>query len=514
MIAGKQYEGPMADLWSCGVILFALVCGHLPFEDPNTSALYQKILSGQYKPAKWCSNEVKDLIRKILEVNPSRRYRISDIRKHVWYKAIPNDQIPRDQMSVEETEQSRIEIFNTMTEANVDLQLVKDGIASKLCNSYTAMYYLLEQKAKNALFKQKQQQFLLKGDSHTKTQTSVATTSPAVAVTTSVDTVEYSQTNASGAKTIQSKQPTATPTGPIKPIPATGRATQPHPPTRPTPVPPSSNTKSSGPLVPKLKLPPTGTESNQPQAQKFTSLTTRQPSNNSGNGGGNGSTQAIPGPNTARSAATHGITTRTIKPTHNTTTTGPTRPAPTVSKTTAGVNGMQSVITNDMAKLNINTQPQSGLVPVPVPKGVSAKSPVHNGSTSFASTNVSVTTNANANAIVVPSAQGNAPVSKVAMVLQATPTAPVAVAPSKAPVQRSSNGTVGGRKGKNLVNNDENITIPTRPTHPAPSSTTTAPKPSTTNPTASSTIGSSLTPRESAARNKMNASSNIKSIIG
>ena len=100
------------------------------------------------------------------------------------------------------------------------------------------------------------------------------------------------------------------------------------------------------------------------------------------------------------------------------------------------------------------------------------------------------------------------------MVLQATPTAPVAVAPSKAPVQRSSNGTVGGRKGKNLVNNDENITIPTRPTHPAPSSTTTAPKPSTTNPTASSTIGSSLTPRESAARNKMNASSNIKSIIG
>ena len=46
MIAGKAYIGPLADLWSCGVVLFALVCGYLPFEDSNTAQLYQKILSG------------------------------------------------------------------------------------------------------------------------------------------------------------------------------------------------------------------------------------------------------------------------------------------------------------------------------------------------------------------------------------------------------------------------------------------------------------------------------------
>ena len=68
MIAGKKYCGPLADIWSMGVILFALVCGYLPFEDPNTSALYKKILSGEYKPAKWISVDVKSLIRKILEV--------------------------------------------------------------------------------------------------------------------------------------------------------------------------------------------------------------------------------------------------------------------------------------------------------------------------------------------------------------------------------------------------------------------------------------------------------------
>ena len=48
IIAGKEYFGPLADIWSIGVILFALVCGYLPFEDSNTADLYKKILSGEY----------------------------------------------------------------------------------------------------------------------------------------------------------------------------------------------------------------------------------------------------------------------------------------------------------------------------------------------------------------------------------------------------------------------------------------------------------------------------------
>ena len=48
MIAGKKYHGTSVDIWSCGVILFALICGYLPFEDPNTSNLYKKILSADF----------------------------------------------------------------------------------------------------------------------------------------------------------------------------------------------------------------------------------------------------------------------------------------------------------------------------------------------------------------------------------------------------------------------------------------------------------------------------------
>ncbi len=48
MIAGKRYNGIDVDIWSCGVVLYALVCGYLPFEDENTGVLYKKIMSADY----------------------------------------------------------------------------------------------------------------------------------------------------------------------------------------------------------------------------------------------------------------------------------------------------------------------------------------------------------------------------------------------------------------------------------------------------------------------------------
>lgn len=52
MIAGKDYFGSNADIWSCGIIMYALLCGYLPFEDPNTNKLYKKIINGQYEVPK------------------------------------------------------------------------------------------------------------------------------------------------------------------------------------------------------------------------------------------------------------------------------------------------------------------------------------------------------------------------------------------------------------------------------------------------------------------------------
>ena len=76
MIAGKRYMGVKTDIWCSGVVLFAMVCGYLPFEDPKTSNLYKKILSADYQTPKFISPECADFLKNILNTNPDERYSI------------------------------------------------------------------------------------------------------------------------------------------------------------------------------------------------------------------------------------------------------------------------------------------------------------------------------------------------------------------------------------------------------------------------------------------------------
>ena len=59
-----------------------MICGYLPFEDPNTAMLYKKILNADYEIPNFVSSEARDLIKKILNTDPEKRYKINDIRKH------------------------------------------------------------------------------------------------------------------------------------------------------------------------------------------------------------------------------------------------------------------------------------------------------------------------------------------------------------------------------------------------------------------------------------------------
>lgn len=86
MIAGKRYHGLGADLWSTGIILFAMTAGYLPFEDPNTNKLYKKILSCDYTLPNFIPQANRDLIQKLLQTDPTKRFTIQDIRKHEFYK--------------------------------------------------------------------------------------------------------------------------------------------------------------------------------------------------------------------------------------------------------------------------------------------------------------------------------------------------------------------------------------------------------------------------------------------
>ncbi len=65
--------------------MFALICGYLPFEDPNTTNLYQKILRGDFEIPKYVSRDATDLLNNILCTDPEKRYKIADIRRHRWF---------------------------------------------------------------------------------------------------------------------------------------------------------------------------------------------------------------------------------------------------------------------------------------------------------------------------------------------------------------------------------------------------------------------------------------------
>lgn len=80
MIAGKRYHGLISDIWSCGIILYAMTCGYLPFEDPNTNKLYKKILNCDYLIPGFISSNCKDLIKKILNTDPNTRISVNELK--------------------------------------------------------------------------------------------------------------------------------------------------------------------------------------------------------------------------------------------------------------------------------------------------------------------------------------------------------------------------------------------------------------------------------------------------
>jgi len=85
MVAGKKYDGTKIDIWATGIILYAMLCGYLPFEDKDNDILFDKILECQIKYPDFMSSESKDLISKILVVEPEKRIDIPGIKNHSFF---------------------------------------------------------------------------------------------------------------------------------------------------------------------------------------------------------------------------------------------------------------------------------------------------------------------------------------------------------------------------------------------------------------------------------------------
>ncbi|PIN04165.1 Serine/threonine protein kinase [Handroanthus impetiginosus] len=86
VLAKRGYDAAKVDIWSCGVILFVLMAGYLPFYDQNVMAMYKKIHKGEFRCPRWFSPELVRLLNRMLDINPETRITIPEIMSTKWFQ--------------------------------------------------------------------------------------------------------------------------------------------------------------------------------------------------------------------------------------------------------------------------------------------------------------------------------------------------------------------------------------------------------------------------------------------
>ncbi|XP_062143799.1 CBL-interacting serine/threonine-protein kinase 1-like isoform X2 [Alnus glutinosa] len=100
ILANRGYDGATSDIWSCGVILYVILTGYLPFDDRNLAVLYQKIFKGDAQMPKWLSPGAQNMIRRILDPNPVSRITMAGIKADEWFKQGYNPSNPDDEEDI------------------------------------------------------------------------------------------------------------------------------------------------------------------------------------------------------------------------------------------------------------------------------------------------------------------------------------------------------------------------------------------------------------------------------
>ena len=151
MVKEESYEGSLCDIWSSGIILYLMLCGKLPFYHEENDIMYQQILSGKFELPSYLSNNAKDILTKILEVDPKKRIKFEEIKAHPWFNLIDKNilvhkgiNINEDIIPIDE------EIIQKMEKIGFNKMEVRFNLLKNFHNKVTTVYdLLLKQKIEN-----------------------------------------------------------------------------------------------------------------------------------------------------------------------------------------------------------------------------------------------------------------------------------------------------------------------------------------------------------------------------
>lgn len=141
MILGRKYGGSHIDIWSCGITLFAMVCGYLPFEDKNNDKLYKKILDCKIEFPSHIGELSKSMITRLLTVNPSKRITFEEIKLHPFFK-LSHNLINKSNLGLYLNKVDNF-VLDKMADLGFNKQVVIKEVEANNHNNITTTYELL-----------------------------------------------------------------------------------------------------------------------------------------------------------------------------------------------------------------------------------------------------------------------------------------------------------------------------------------------------------------------------------